>query len=229
MIFDFYENFPSIYPISIEFLLNPDRDKIGYYWDFEDYLVEGNLGKGQNLQGILIASEADLSMFIGLFDTGFRMTVINSRIKDKDPNLVMFSESVHLKEYRESIIKRIKKEFAEAIDNRDFLIESLKKEIKKNKIWIPLNNSWGSLSETENKIFWGTGVKINRLPSFFSVMNLKELWIEIDKKGPSIFKEDEAWTDLAFQHLDLIKYIDESVAERIGISYLSDIRDLGLI
>ena len=63
MIFDFYENFSSLYPLRKEELLLPDREKFGYYWDFEDFLVENERGKGLVLQGFMISNEEDLSGF----------------------------------------------------------------------------------------------------------------------------------------------------------------------
>ena len=92
MIFDFNEKFPEIYPIDMDLLLDPDRERFGYFWDFEDYIIKENLGLGLNLQGILIISEDDLSLFAGLFDTAFRTTTINSRIKLKYTNYAVIEE-----------------------------------------------------------------------------------------------------------------------------------------
>jgi len=230
MIFDFNEKFPEIYPINMDLLLNPDREKFGYFWDFEDYMIKENLGLGLNLQGILMVTENDLSLFAGLFDTAFKITTINSRIKLKYTNYSVIEDNFdYIEKYRIGIVDKVRNEFKEAVSNRNKLMEDLGKNIKSKKIWLSLNSSWTPIKESDNKIFWGPEVDVIRLPDFFSVMNMMDLWKEIDEIGPSVFDADDAWSDFAFENLDLIKYIDEDIAKRTGVWSISIIRDMGLI
>ena len=82
MIYDFHGNFSEIYPIPKDSLKSPDRDKWGYYWDFEDYLIENESGRGLSLQGILLSNPNDFELFSGLFQRAFRMSTINAKLKN---------------------------------------------------------------------------------------------------------------------------------------------------
>ena len=228
MIFDFYENFSSLYPLRKEELLRPDREKFGYYWDFEDFLVENEKGKGLVLQGFMISTEEDLSGFIERFDRAFLRFSIGSIIKNAFFDLVLWDEDLKKKVERKAV-DEIKSDFSGRIDTRDNFLLSLKSSLKEGNIWIATNSYWSILVKKDIESFWGNGVKIKTLPDDFSIMNRKDVWEEVDLLGPLNFEPEMAWQDLSFSYPNLVKYIDEGIRQKSGVDFLDQCHDFGLI
>lgn len=228
MIFDFYENFSSLYPLRKEELLRPDREKFGYYWDFEDFLVENEKGKGLVLQGFMISTEEDLSGFIERFDRAFLRFSIGSIIKNAFFDLALWDEDLKKKVERKAV-DEIKSDFSGRIDTRDDFLLSLKSSLKEGNIWIATNSYWSILVKKDIESFWGNGVKIKTLPDDFSIMNRKDVWEEVDLLGPLNFEPEMAWQDLSFSYPNLVKYIDEGIRQKSGVDFLDQCHDFGLI
>jgi hypothetical protein len=228
MIFDFYENFSSLYPLRKEELLRPDREKFGYYWDFEDFLVENEKGKGLVLQGFMISTEEDLSGFIERFDRAFLRFSIGSIIKNAFFDLALWDEDLKKKVERKAV-DEIKSDFSGRIDRRDDFLLSLKSSLKEGNIWIATNSYWSILVKKDIESFWGNGVKIKTLPDDFSIMNRKDVWEEVDLLGPLNFEPEMAWQDLSFSYPNLVKYIDEGIRQKSGVDFLDQCHDFGLI
>jgi hypothetical protein len=228
MIFDFYENFSSLYPLRKEELLRPDREKFGYYWDFEDFLVENEKGKGLVLQGFMISTEEDLSGFIERFDRAFLRFSIGSIIKNAFFDLALWDEDLKKKVERKAV-DEIKSDFSGRIDTRDNFLLSLKSSLKEGNIWIATNSYWSILVKKDIESFWGNGVKIKTLPDDFSIMNRKDVWEEVDLLGPLNFEPEMAWQDLSFSYPNLVKYIDEGIRQKSGVDFLDQCHDFGLI
>jgi len=228
MIFDFYENFSSLYPLRKEELLWPDREKFGYYWDFEDFLVENEKGKGLVLQGFMISTEEDLSGFIERFDRAFLRFSIGSIIKNAFFDLALWDEDLK-KSVERKAVDEIKSDFSGRIDRRDDFLLSLKSSLKEGNIWIATNNYWSILVKRDIESFWGNGVEIKTLPDDFSIMNRKDVWEEVDLLGPLNFEPEMAWQDLSFSYPNLVKYIDEEIRQKSGVDFLDQCHDFGLI
>ena len=228
MIFDFYENFSSLYPLRKEELLLPDREKFGYYWDFEDFLVENERGKGLVLQGFMISNEEDLSGFIERFDRAFLRFSIGSIIKNAFFDLSLWDDDLK-KRVEKKTVAEIKSDFEGRIDKRDDFLLSLKSSLKGGNIWIATNNYWSILVKRDIEGFWGNGVEIKTLPDDFSIMNRKDVWEEVDLLGPLNFEPEMAWQDLSFSYPNLVKYIEEEIRQKSGIDFLDQCHDFGLI
>lgn len=228
MIFDFYENFSSLYPLRKEELLLPDREKFGYYWDFEDFLVENERGKGLVLQGFMISNEGDLSGFIERFDRAFLRFSVRSIIKNAFFDLSLWDDDLK-KRVEKKTVAEIKSDFEGRIDRRDDFLLSLKSSLKGGNIWIATNNYWSILVQRDIEGFWGNGVEIKTLPDDFSIMNRKDVWEEVDLLGPLNFKPEMAWQDLSFSYPNLVKYIEEEIRQKSGIDFLDQCHDFGLI
>jgi len=228
MIFDFYENFSSLYPLRKEELLCPDREKFGYYWDFEDFLVENEKGKGLVLQGFMISTEEGLSGFMERFDRAFLRFSIGSIIKNAFFDLALWDEDLKKRVERKAV-DEIKSDFLGRIDRRDDFLLSLKSSLKEGNIWIATNNYWSILVKRDIESFWGNGVEIKTLPDDFSIMNRKDVWEEVDLLGPLNFEPEMAWQDLSFSYPNLVKYIDEEIRQKSGIDFLDQCHDFGLI
>lgn len=228
MIFDFYENFSSLYPLRKEELLLPDREKFGYYWDFEDFLVENERGKGLVLQGFMISNEEDLSGFIQRFDRAFLRFSIGSIIKNAFFDLALWDDDLK-KRVEKKTVAEIKSDFADKIDKRDDFLLSLKSSLKCGNIWIATNNYWSILVKRDIEGFWGNGVEIKTLPDDFSIMNRKDVWEEVDLLGPLNFEPEMAWQDLSFSYPNLVKYIEEEIRQKSGVDFLDQCHDFGLI
>ena len=228
MIFDFYENFSSLYPLRKEELLLPDREKFGYYWDFEDFLVENERGKGLVLQGFMISNEEDLSGFIERFDRAFLRFSVGSIIKNAFFDLSLWDDDLK-KRVEKKTVAEIKSDFKGRIDKRDDFLLSLKSSLKGGNIWIATNNYWSILVKRDIEGFWGNGVEIKTLPDDFSIMNRKDVWEEVDLLGPLNFEPEMAWQDLSFSYPNLVKYIEEEIRQKSGIDFLDQCHDFGLI
>lgn len=228
MIFDFYENFSSLYPLRKEELLLPDREKFGYYWDFEDFLVENERGKGLVLQGFMISNEEDLSGFIERFDRAFLRFSVGSIIKNAFFDLSLWDDDLK-KRVEKKTVAEIKSDFEGRIDKRDDFLLSLKSSLKGGNIWIATNNYWSILVKRDIEGFWGNGVEIKTLPDDFSIMNRKDVWEEVDLLGPLNFEPEMAWQDLSFSYPNLVKYIEEEIRQKSGIDFLDQCHDFGLI
>ena len=103
MIYDFHGNFSEIYPIPKDSLKFPARDKWGYYWDFEDYLIENETGRGLSLQGIFLSNPDDFQLFSDLFQRAFRMSTINAKLKNF--HVVNFTDFIDSTEFESSYIR----------------------------------------------------------------------------------------------------------------------------
>ena len=228
MIFDYYENFSSLYPLRKEELLLPDREKFGYYWDFEDFLVENERGKGLVLQGFMISNEEDLSGFIERFDRAFLRFSVGSIIKNAFFDLSLWDDDLK-KRVEKKTVAEIKSDFEGRIDKRDDFLLSLKSSLKGGNIWIATNNYWSILVKRDIEGFWGNGVEIKTLPDDFSIMNRKDVWEEVDLLGPLNFEPEMAWQDLSFSYPNLVKYIEEEIRQKSGIDFLDQCHDFGLI
>lgn len=230
MIFDFYENFSSLYPLKKDKLIFPDREKLGYYWDFEDYLVEDEKGKGLVLQGFMIRSAEDFISFKGIFDRAFLKIIIGSVIKNygSDVDFVIDSEEFH-KTLQRNTIQEIKKQFETRINSREEFFLDLESSLKSGSIWIATNNYWSSLVAIDVSKFWGKDVRIKTLPDIFSILKRKDAWEEVDLLGPLDFYPEMAWEDLSFYYPKLVKYIDEEIRQKSDLGFLDQCHDFGII
>lgn len=230
-IYDFYDNFSTIYPLDKDSLKNPDRDIFGYYWDFEDYIVGGEIGRGLVLQGIMITCPEDFKFFVGIFQQAFRMTAINAVIRSSF--IVNFSDFYSDAEFRDnyskSIIDTLTKTFDEKIKLMNSFFDMIKIKSKRGKIWISLDQYWTDLIKSDVEIFWGSGISVIRLPLEYSAMNQKYVWEEVHRIGPLEFNPDMAWEDLSYTYPELVKYIDKDILERIDTGFLGNCHKYGII
>lgn len=228
MIFDFYENFSGIYPLKKADLLHPDREKLGYYWDFEDFIVEHQKGKGLVLQGFMISSEEDLSNFVKMFDRAFLTFSMGSVIKNALSDFILWNSDL-VKNLERNTVAEIKLQFSDRIKERKNFLSSLNSSLKNGNIWIATNNYWSMLVKKDIEGFWGNGVEIKTLPDDFSIMNRKDVWEEVDLLGPLEFEPEMAWQELSFSYPNLVKYIDEETRQKSGIDFLDQCHGFGLI
>jgi hypothetical protein len=228
MIFDFYENFSNLYPLKKEGLLHPDRERFGYYWDFEDFLIEDEKGKGLVLQGFMLSSDEDLSAFSRMFDRAFLTLSIGSIIKNAFSDFVLWDSDLR-KNLEINTVSEIKADFLDRMSRRDEFLFSLNSSLKKGNIWIATNSYWSILVKKDIEGFWGSGVEIKTLPDDFSIMNRKDVWEEVDLLGPLEFEPEMAWQELSFSYPNLVKYIDEETRQKSGIDFLDQCHGFGLI
>jgi len=234
-IYDFYDNFSSIYPIDKDSLKSPDRDQIGYYWDFEDYFIKGEVGRGLVIQGILLTDEKDFIFFKGLFQQAFRMTVINSSVKapyvsSMGDFIDEFIPSSHLKNnYFENVIENFSEAFESKTDSMNSFFDLIKSKLKRGKIWIPLNNYWTDLIKSDTEKIWGDDIRVLRLPDEYLAMNRKDLWEELHELGPLEFNIDMAWEDLSYASPELVNYMDKDILERIDTGFLGNCHKYGIL
>lgn len=230
-IYDFYDNFSKIYPLDKEDLKNPDRSKFGYYWDFEDYIIGGEVGRGLVLQGIMITNPDDFKFFYGIFQQGFRMTVINSAIKNSF--IVNFDDFFNTEEFKDNYSRNTISSLAESFDvsvqRMTSFFDTLKTKSKRGRVWIPLDNYWTDLIKADVEKFWGSDVSVYRLPLEYSNMNRKDLWEEVHQLGPLEFNKDMAWEDLSYTYPQLVKYIDKDILERIDTEFLGNCHKYGIL
>lgn len=232
MIYDFHGNFSGIYPVKKDSLKNPDRDQWGYYWDFEDYLIENEKGLGLTIQGFMITSPSDLDVFSGFFQRAFRMSTINAKIK----NFVIINYEDFIisdefeRKYLKEAVEVLSTEIDEKIEKMSGLFESIKSGIRRSeRVWIPLNSYWTDLMKEETCKFWGDDTQVIRLPEEYTPINNKELWEELDCLGPIKFEKDMMWEDFSYQWPNLVKYIDPETVKRIDTDFLRISDEYGLI
>jgi hypothetical protein len=233
MIYDFHGNFSEIYPIKKEILKNPDRERWGYFWDFEDYLIEDESGRGLTLQGIMLGSTKDFTLFEGLFQRAFRMTTINAKIK----NFIIsdytdFSDfGLDFEEtYIRTSIDVLSSEIDMKIRRMEEFLDHVKTFIKrKGLVWVSLCPYWTSLIHDETQKFWGDDVFVTRLPDEYAPMNLKELWEELDTLGGVKFDKDMMWEDFSFMYPNFVSYIDPEISKRIDTEFLGTSSEYGLL
>jgi hypothetical protein len=232
MVYDFYGKFSEIYPINLEDLKNPDREKWGYFWDMEDYMFENKNSRGLLIQGIILNTPEDFENYVKIFSSNLRKTIINSLMKMSESlyettDLVFddrdISESIEF-----SIFKNFKDEIHNAMERRNSYLDGLKTSIKRGSIWISLNNYWTELVKKETEDFWGKDTRVLRLPECYSVMNRKDLWEETLIEGIKEFGEERIWEDFAYKFPHLVKYMDHEIRNKIGVNFLKRGCDLGL-
>lgn len=229
-IYNFYENFSDIYPISKDFLKTPDRDKIGYYWDLEDYFMEGEIGKGLVIQGFLLTNEHDLDFFYGLFQRAFRMTVINSAVKSSYiGNIQDFISPFLRDDYFCKTVQVFSESFSSKTQFMKDFFYSLRTKLKRGKIWISLDSYWTDLVKSDVEKFWGNDITVLRLPDEYTVMNRKDLWEELYELGPLLFKLDMAWEDFSYENPELVNFIDKDILERIDTGFLGNCHKYGIL
>lgn len=231
MIYDFYENFINIYPLPRKDIITPDREVFGYYWEFEDYLIEGERGNGLTIAGFLINVQEDLSHFKMIFDRAFRITTINSIISTIIPAEEDFviDDLNFLENYKKNSIKEIEKEFKLKLQLKKDFFGFLDNFSGDNRIWISSNPHWNKQIQTETEKFWKNEVRIITFPDHFSIMRRKDVWEESYKLDPMEFNENWIWEDLAFRHPSYVKYIDENVVNSLGLDFLDQSHSFGLI
>lgn len=230
-IYDFYDNFSDIYPIDKDSLKSPNRNRVGYYWDFEDYFINGETGRGLLIQGILLTDLADLNFFKGLFQQAFRMTVINSIVKESYlGNIDDFVPDITFKDnYFQAVIEAFSKSFLDKTNSMNEYFDLIKFKLKRGKIWIPLDNYWTDLIKSDVEKFWGEDIRVIRLPDEYSAMNRKDLWEELHEIGPLEFNIDMAWEDLSYLNPELVNYINKDILDRIDTGFLGNCHKYGII
>lgn len=233
MIYDFHGNFSEIYPISKDTLKSPDREKWGYFWDFEDYLIEGESGRGLTIQGILLNSPEDFKLFKGLFHRAFRMSTINAKIKN-------FIISGHMpysdfgvdfeSTYIKNSVDALNSEIDEKIQRMEDFLESIKNFIRRaGRVWIAICPYLTPLIIDEIQKFWGSDVLVITLPDEYGPMNIKELWEDLDILGGLDFNKDMMWEDFSFMYPEFVNYIDPEISKRIDTGFLGTSSEYGLL
>ena len=230
-IYDFYDSFSEIYPINKDSIKSPDRNILGYYWDFEDYFFVGETGRGLVMQGILLTNKDDFNFFQGLFQQAFRMTVINASIKSSYiSNIEEFVPGISFRDnYLKKVIETLSATFKDKTDSMNLFLHSLKTRLKRGKIWIPLDRYWTDLIKSDVENFWGNDVVVFRLPMEYSAMNRKDLWEELHRVGPLEFNIDMAWEDLSYESPELVNYMDKDILERIDTGFLGNCHKYGIL
>ena len=232
MIYDFHGNFSEIYPIPKDSLKIPDRDRWGYFWDFEDYLMENESGRGLSLQGILLLNPKDLDLFSGLFQRAFRMSTINAKLKNF--HILNFTDFLDSPGFQGSYIKNsidiLDSEVDIKIERMWDLFEEIKILIKRRKgVWVSLCPYWTDLNHEETEKFWGDDISVFRLPVEYSPMNFKGLWEELDVLGGIKFNKDMMWEDFSYMYPEYVKYLDHRITERIDTNFLGTSSEYGLL
>jgi hypothetical protein len=233
MIFDFYHKFDEIYPLNKDVLLLPDREMLGYFWEFEDYMIQGEKGNGNIIKGFLINNSEDLFYFRSLFNRAFMMTVINSVVRLPGDSFEDFSprssDDEYLEDHNKKVVKNITAEFRSRIDKMESFFELLCCHLKEGAMWISLEGRENIPLDMYIKEFWGPSIKIEKFPNIFSILNRKDVWEEADRTGPLDFKEEMAWQEFSFTHPNLVKYIDEEIRVQADVNYIANAQDFGLI
>lgn len=232
MIYDFHGNFSEIYPIPKDSLKNPDRERWGYYWDFEDYLIENESGRGLSLQGMILTNPEDLKLFSGLFQRAFRMSTINAKLKNF--HVVNFADFVTSPEFQSSYIKDsiivLDSEVDSKIEGMNNLFEEIKNLIKRRSgVWVSLCPYWTDLIHEETQNFWGDDIFVFRLPVEYSPMNFRGLWEELDTLGSMEFNKDMMWEDFSYMYPEYVKYLDPEISKRIETDFLGTCSEYGLL
>ena len=233
MVYDFYGKFSEIYPINLEDLKSPERDKWGYFWDMEDYMFKDKNGRGLLLQGILLSTPKDFDTFTKIFDHNLRKTTFNSLLKlteslienvyEIGPQDLDFTESA---EY--GAFKYFCDESHKVGEQRREYFESLNLSVRRGKIWISLNPYWTDLIKKETEDFWGPEIRVFRLPDRYFVMNRKDLWEETIIEGMEKLDENKIWEDFSYKFPTLVKHIDPEIRQKIGVNFLTKATDWGL-
>jgi len=232
MIYDFHGNFSEIYPIPKDSLKSPNRDKWGYYWDFEDYLIENESGRGLSLQGILLSNPNDFELFSGLFQRAFRMSTINAKLKNF--HVVNFKDFIDSSEFESSYVKESVEVLSSEVDQKIERMNNLFSEIKnlikrRNGVWISLCPYSTDLIHEEIQKFWGEDIFVLRLPVEYSPMNYKGLWEELDTLGGMKFDKDMMWEDFSYMYPEYVKYMDQETSKRIDTGFLGTSSEYGLL
>ena len=232
MIYDFHGNFSEIYPIPKDSLKKPDRERWGYYWDFEDYIIENESGRGLSIQGILLTDIDDFKLFSGLFQRAFRMSTINAKLKNF--HIVNYTDFNDSPEFESSYISNSVSELGSQIDEKigrmNDLFGEIKNSIKRREgVLISLCPYWTDLIHDETQKFWGDDIKVFRLPVEYSPMNFKELWEELDIIGGLEFEKDMMWEDFSFMYPQFVKYLDPEIRQRIDTDFLGASSKYGLL
>ncbi len=233
MVYDFYGKFSEIYPINLEDLKSPEREKWGYFWDMEDYMFKDKNGRGLLLQGILLNTPEDFNTFTKIFNYNLRKTTFNSLIKITESLLDNGSEiGLQDEDFSESVeyaaFKNFCDEFHRVNDQKKSYFESLNLSIRRGKIWISLNHYWTDLIKKETEDFWGSEIRVFRLPDSYSVMNRKDLWEETIMEGIREFDENKIWEDFSYKFPILVKHMDPAIRQKIGVNFLTKATDWGL-
>lgn len=201
MIFNFYHNFESIYPIPMDKLLTPNRDLLGYYWVFEDYFT-GNRGDGLVLRGFLITNENDLNYFSDLFEKAFGARIINGIVKNSKTLATKKMDFAKKKEEYKAIIDFFALHKDRAIKIKNEFIDSLRQTLEFKKIWLDISPSDLNYMIRPCSLFWGDTVTIKRIPKELPEMSMSELWEEADSLTYTNNEEDY-WMDLVCNYPDI--------------------------
>lgn len=233
MVYDFYGNFPKIYPIDKGELKDPCREKWGYVWDMEDYMFTKEGNRGILLQGMMLNSSLeDFNFFAKSFEYCFRKTKINSLIKSVGSINLNVLEMDNIDDMREAYDKSLMEHFKtglhELLEDKKSFLENFKRSLKRGRIWISLNNYWTELIQVETENFWGKDIRVYRFPNEYRSMFGIDLWSESASENIEEFNEDSVWEEFSYNHPNLVKYIQEEIRERINVTFLGDCNDLGI-
>jgi hypothetical protein len=233
LIYDFYGRYLEDCPIIKEQLKSPNRDEMGYYWVFEDYMILGQRGTiGVPLEGFLLETPEDYNFFRGIVHRFFIMSVINSVVKNAALRAEDFNTSDYGAEFIENLHRNVVIHFSNKVDEKtesiERFLENTKLSIKRSKVWISLSYYWTDSIERDIKNFWGNDVSVKRFPNEFESICREGVIQEVLSNGPIEFNKDMAWEALSFEHPKLVGYIEKEVVERLGVTYLKDLNDIGL-
>jgi hypothetical protein len=233
LIYDFYGKYLEDCPIIKDNLKSPNRDELGYYWVFEDYMILDQRGSiGVPLEGILLETPNDYDFFKGVMHRFFMMSVVNSMVKTACLRFDDFVEDAYGSEFTENLRRNIIDHFNNKLDEKikslDLFLESIKMSIKRGIVWMSLSYYWTDSIERDVKFFWGNNVSVKRFPKEFESICMEGIIQEVLSSGPIEFNKDMAWEALSFGYPRFVGYIEKDIIERLGLRYLKDLDDIGL-
>ena len=222
-VYNFYENYPNLYPINLNKLKSPDREKFGYYWEIDSYMFlnPDRPNWSHQMKGFFLRS-VDMNNFEILLGSAFMRTLINSRIKafGTRSNLLLGEK------FRVQI-------FSAEIDNLFDIFYSftdiIKNKLLKKNVWLSSDAKWNPYIEKEVSYFWGDDTRVIRFPEIFSIMNMMDIWYSIIKEEKVKASKDIVWEIFSYNFPHLVEYIDIDIQKKIGVEFLKNITDFGII
>jgi hypothetical protein len=196
-------------------------------------MILGQRGSiGVPLEGILLETPEDYDFFRGIVYRFFSMSIVNSLVKSAALRSDDFNISDYGEEFIETLRKNVILHFSNKLDEKiksvERFLEEIKLSIKRNKVWVSLSSYWTDSIERDIAIFWGNDVSVKRFTKEFESICREGIIQEVLSEGPLEFNKDMAWEALSFAYPQLIEYIEKEVIERLDITYIKDLKDVGL-
>jgi hypothetical protein len=232
---DFSEYYLEHGPINRSILFQrPDREKFGYLWDIPAETLQ-NIGNiGSNFTGILITNDFDARVVLGLYNRVFFRANNGAMINElKNPppawNYAKPAQKRSDQQMWQDFNQILHKTYsADYTPVKKFLSDPVTK-----KIWIPLFKDYGKLDKIMRKNYYQT-IKwiIGDDPLILELPYRYEdhwTWVEGIQEGPMENPELLFIENFATDYPASIKYIPQKIQDKLGIRFLGQLGDLGVL